>query len=820
MRIKTLLFLFWILTGTTFSQSNFDTTHLIVRLNFKLLDWSVVDDDAMQSGKLIDFLSAEGAQHLKKTSASGFDLSNLMITKSFSFLKTKDSLSVGRQGNVVYVPPFWATFSVAVPEGLHFDDFLKELKKAAPIVVYAHPKYQLEYFSTPNDTLFTEQKSLYSDSAGINMDSAWTINTGENWVKVGVFDTGIDTTHPDLNVLTGWMSSVIQGASWGEDLDGHGTQVAGIIGAKRNNTVGVAGIAGGDGSDTSGVRLLDFRNGLVGIEDVEFWCASIVNSVRSPGTYFDWGPNLDDFYDAYYYDHAPGYGVHVNNFSSGFRLQDLEKGPQEEPGPPEGPSVISTCFLCQEAFLFSIQNGVLSTASRGNPTIGQGVNPNSYEGPRIYPAGFHDSWVMSTGSSGYDGERLIQGVNTSSLYFSPLGQGIDVIAPGSFETVYTTESSAVDTALYGHFDGTSAAAPHVAGVAALLIGHYNKPCYSNVNLDPADLEYIIEQSATQTQENIDSNGYHPGSGWGRLNAFEALKMIDFPEYQIVHPQGTYTSRQTVETDTISINYVKPLSNYGLGPLGAGFPLLLNFPYKVVRIKEQVVYNFGQYMLDSTVLLDAWVRHGQTNSAIRNEDTVKSYIYSGTVLQDSMVTGSDFGIEQMAVIDSIVNDSLIYLSGYYYHFVERYLNNNIEVLLYTNASDPVEYWYPINPFLNEPKMAYSIYIHDTTLLTRYDFPCDSLNDLIDVYAAIPEQTSKDFEVYPNPGSTVLNIVLDHPSYAGSRIVLVEASGRIVQEIKIAESKWVSLSVNHLNSGLYFVNLICADGTQKTKKWIKQ
>jgi subtilisin family serine protease len=61
---------------------------------------------------------------------------------------------------------------------------------------------------------------------------------------VWIIDTGIDLDHPDLNVDTQRSKSFVSGQTSADDLNGHGTHVAGIIGAK-NNTIGITGVASG-----------------------------------------------------------------------------------------------------------------------------------------------------------------------------------------------------------------------------------------------------------------------------------------------------------------------------------------------------------------------------------------------------------------------------------------------------------------------------------------------------------------------------------------------------------------------------------------------
>jgi hypothetical protein len=129
--------------------------------------------------------------------------------------------------------------------------------------------------------------------------------------------------------------------------------------------------------------------------------------------------------------------------------------------------------------------------------------------------------------------------------------------------------------------------------------------------------------------------------------------------------------------------------------------------------------------------------------------------------------------------------------------------------------------PYDPLAEDVKMAYSIYIRDTTLLTRYDFPCIGTNDLLDSLAGVPElDRNLDFSIYPNPGAFELNIVLTDNNLAGAELTLIDATGRIVNHIDVTQSKIYTLDISHLKTGLYFVHLTSLSGIQKSKKWIKQ
>ncbi len=115
-------------------------------------------------------------------------------------------------------------------------------------VLMACPNY---YFKptgevNPNDTRFPADYK-YGGQWGsrlIDLPKAWDFTTGSSTVKVGVLDSGIESTHPDLkNRYNSSLSKDFTGGnSPNTDITGHGTQVAGIIGAQGNNSRGIAGV--------------------------------------------------------------------------------------------------------------------------------------------------------------------------------------------------------------------------------------------------------------------------------------------------------------------------------------------------------------------------------------------------------------------------------------------------------------------------------------------------------------------------------------------------------------------------------------------------
>ncbi len=226
------------------------------------------------------------------------------------------------------------------------------------------------------------------------------------------------------------------------------------------------------------------------------------------------------------------------------------------------------------------------------------------------------------------------------------------------------------------------------------------------------------------------------------------------------------------------------------------------------------------MGDSTELLDTWVRHSQTNSLKMISDLYYELypISQGSSQYDSTLAAHTFEIEPMCEIDSIVSDSTIFLSGYYYHFIGKY-----QIDLATGVTASENFWYPIDPNMKTPEMAYSIYVTDSTIAERYPFTCDSLNLLFDSTAYVSEilnDNNFDWILYPNPSNATITLSFSHETSLRS-IVITDISGKEINRTPFTGVRNYTIDISQLRSGLYFVNLIDSLGNfLESKKLIKQ
>ncbi|MBI4788328.1 MAG: peptidase S8 [Chloroflexi bacterium] len=129
-------------------------------------------------------------------------------------------------------------------------DLVAATLRTNPQVIYAEPNGVVSVFADPNDP--HDNTTCYSSSkagcimqwswAKIQAYQGWDIHKGSATVKIAVVDTGIDNSHPDLPTMTSQKNFIVPSNPAAEDDNGHGTHLAGTIGALTNNGEGVAGM--------------------------------------------------------------------------------------------------------------------------------------------------------------------------------------------------------------------------------------------------------------------------------------------------------------------------------------------------------------------------------------------------------------------------------------------------------------------------------------------------------------------------------------------------------------------------------------------------
>ncbi len=519
-------------------------------------------------------------------------LGQLHLRRVFPNLTSADSISVSRQGFNVRIPDFWETFILTIHDTMSVFKTSRGLCRING-VRYADPNYVCVISSTPNDNFYANNQAglhptLPYPNANINAEGAWDIETGKSFVRIGVFDTGIDQTHSELNngKVAGGFNFYSNSAlgSTSNDNQGHGTKCAGVIGADRNNSIGVAGIAGGDAAMSNpGCSIYDMKIASTIIVPLSNASNAITSGAISTGN--------------------GGYGLHVmsNSYAATANFWGNVPGG----------------YALHDAVRFADQNGVIFSAARGNDGT---TTPG-------YPACFQDEMVINIGANGTDGEYKDAGNGTPN-YSASYGVNLDVIAPGCEELVYTT---LVAINSYTPFSGTSASTPHIAGTAGLMLSHVDQPFPTLSNLTIEDVENIMQQSA------VDKNtpGYDDKTGWGLLNATGAINKIKKPAYKIQHFGVGQNATSSVSTSSDGAGLLLFLPN-NFQSLAAGYyyadryAVTITLNYNLSSPTDQIISYWPRFSSTlgwakaSPVPTDNWC---QILSATSTQAVLRTYIYN-------------------------------------------------------------------------------------------------------------------------------------------------------------------------------------------------
>lgn len=310
----------------------------------------------------------------------------------------------------------------------------------------------------PDDPYFPDQWGLQR----IAVPRAWEMVRGSEEITVAVIDEGVQLDHPDLLLHPrSWNAS--DDTPDGSPTGNHGTPCAGIIGARMDNGLGVAGVAGG-------VRVMAIATSTWADVDI------------AEGLYF-----------------AADHGARVVSMSFGVY-----------------PSWGTWDFnLIRDALQYARDRGLVLVAASGNENGAQSRFPGS------------DARTLCVGGSNRSDERKRIGDDSSEAWWgASYGPDLDVVAP-CLEIPATDRLGGLGYSpgdYYERFNGTSAATPHVAGVAALLLS-------LNPGLTPGQVRTLIEQSCDKISPALypyahvaskPSGTWHAEVGYGRVNVERAL----------------------------------------------------------------------------------------------------------------------------------------------------------------------------------------------------------------------------------------------------------------------------------------------------------
>lgn len=414
----------------------------------------------------------------------------------------RDTMTITRGGDTIREHDLWNILLLEFLPGAEVNPVFEAyylLLAHHDKIRWAQPNFLYEYGSTPhgssnggkdrtllfpqpNDSLYNKQRSLHNTVVGIFADSAWSYNTSRTDVRIGIIDDGIFDNNPDF------QGKIAEKKNYGSapGPKSHGTDMAGIIGARKDNTVGVVGIAGGNSSEAgSQLYILDVYDPNPSSQS-KFSIPAIFDAIAEASMATT---------------SNKGFGCQAVNISLFTSIQDK---------------------LLRAGVAMAYARGSVISACMGN----------TGRSDTLYPAAIDDHYVIAVGAKG-ENHEIHRG--------STRGSHMDFLGPGWAEHIWTTW----DDSDWGRSGGmTSAATAHTTGVVALLISEYLN---SGTNVDkpytPEDIENLLEAGC------VDRNGTIQGTydmqdstGWGYLRASNSLAFLHDP-YVLRHDSTTMTVNQ-------------------------------------------------------------------------------------------------------------------------------------------------------------------------------------------------------------------------------------------------------------------------------------
>jgi len=425
-------------------------------------------------------------------------------------------------------------YRMDLPATADLDAAIADLR-SDPHVEYVHPNYVAHLVYTPNDPYWSSSGSWGQPRADqwdlklMHTSQAWDVTRG-NGVVVAVVDTGLDINHPDIagNVWTnpgevpdngidddgngfiddvhGW--SPLANSNQVEDSVGHGTHVAGTIAAQDNNGIGVAGVA--PDAKIMPVQVFSFSSDSFTLSQGLLYAANngadvINNSWEVCSGYC---PTVGVVEDAVRTAHAAGAVVVFAAGNEGADIRD--RSPQNLPE-----TVLVSATTPKDVRADFSNFGLVDVAAPGSGDPSDEVPEPTYGILSLKSAFCLEPWICND-------DRKV-GDN------------------------------------YVRLAGTSMAAPHVAGVAALILGLH--PTYS-----PEQVRQVLRR----TSVDANGNGYDTNLGYGRVDTAKISAEPTPLEALIQAPRLVQTAQLPIPGKANGAQFQKYVLEYGKGAAPASW----------------------------------------------------------------------------------------------------------------------------------------------------------------------------------------------------------------------------------------------------------